>query len=70
MPSQRECLQGAFQAILRGDYEERDRLCALATTLHKKDARERALGMLKTIDFFVKMDGTVMASRDVMRAAL
>lgn len=25
-----DCLKGAFQALLRGDLEERDRLCKLA----------------------------------------
>jgi hypothetical protein len=27
-----DCLAAAFQALLRGDLAERDRLCALATT--------------------------------------
>ena len=33
-----DCLAGAFQALLRGDTAERDRLCAMAERAFKDDS--------------------------------
>lgn len=68
--SQRNYLAEAFQAILRGDYAERDRLCDLAEAQIRIEARDRALAKVLAVDFFVRANGTVILSRDVLREAL
>ena len=41
-----DCMRAAFQALLRGDTAERDRLCKLAENLMRAGDRVRAGGPL------------------------
>lgn len=70
--SAQEHMRAAFQAILNGDYAERDRLCALAEQALKneeRDAKRERLAHLMAIDFFVKPDGTVIPMTSMMPRA-
>lgn len=63
------CMKSAFSAILRGDYAERDRLCARARALmeaeHHADAVERVL----FVDFYVNSLGVAVSTRAMAKAA-
>lgn len=65
-----DTLAAAFAAIKRGDYAERDRLCAQAQLELRKDARDRALARVMAVDFFVKADGTAISSRAMLGVLL
>jgi hypothetical protein len=49
MMNAEDCLRAAWAAILCGDYEERDRLCALASNLIHARERIEASGDIKDI---------------------
>ena len=65
-----EHLKGAWAALMRGDADERDRLCALAETEIKAKARSRAIENLLKIDFLVYADGRTVSTREVLAAVL
>jgi hypothetical protein len=65
-------LQQAFAALLRGDTDERNRLCGLAEKelLHEEmEEKAAATARVLTVDFYVKADGTVIETRKMYAAA-
>jgi len=58
----------AFQAILKGDYAERDRQCDLAKQA-LEDERRTYLATLLEIDFFVTSTGVVIPATKMMAKA-
>jgi len=67
---QHRTMAAAFQGLLNGDTSKRDSLKEDMERARFMDAKERALLKLKEIDFFVKPDGIVIRSRDVLKVAL
>lgn len=51
------CMKAAFQAILRGDYAERDRLCARAKALIAAEGEAAAVERVLSADFYVSRNG-------------
>jgi hypothetical protein len=67
-----EYLSAAFQALLRGDTAERDRLCKEAERALKQEEmneRARAVAKVLSVDFYVKIDGTAISSKVMYAAA-
>ena len=67
---QRETMAAAFQDLLKGKTGKRDTLAEDMERARLLDAKERALQLLKDIDFFVGGNGIAIASRDIRRVAL
>lgn len=63
------CLKGAWAAILRGDYAERDRLCDRAKTLVEAERVANAIERVLLVDFYVSTDGRAVSSREMARQA-
>lgn len=51
------CMKAAFQAILRGDYAERDRLCERAKSLIAAEDHAAAVERVLSADFYVSRNG-------------
>lgn len=51
------CLRMAFQAIMRGDYAERDRLCERAKALIAAEGEAAAMQRVLAVDFYVTSNG-------------
>lgn len=64
-----DCMRAAFQAILRGDYAERDRLCERSKTLIAAERYSNAVEKVLAIDFYVTGQGTAIPVMAMARAA-
>lgn len=51
------CMRMAFQATLRGDYAERDRLCERAKVLIAAEGEAAAVERVLSADFYVSRTG-------------
>ena len=54
------CLRAAFQAILRGDTAERDRLCQRGGSLEEAEAKAAAVERVLGVDFYVTTSAIVI----------
>lgn len=54
------CMRLAFQAILRGEYAERDRLCERARALIAAEGKASAVQRLLSADFYVTRSGVTI----------
>lgn len=64
-----EALRLAFQAILRGDYAERDRILERAKRLIDAEDRAARVERALSVDFYVTRKGTVIPTQAMARAA-
>ena len=64
-----DCLRAAFQAILRGDYAERDRLCERAKKLEEAERYAHAVEKIAAVDFYVTPLGIAIPTTKMMKAA-
>jgi hypothetical protein len=64
-----DCLRGAWAALIRGDTAERDRLCDRARSLMEAEGLARATEKVLSVDFYVKLDGTIIPTLLMARAA-
>lgn len=70
--SSQDHLRAAFQALLRGDTDERDRLCKEAEiSLKREEMNEKARAVAKvlSVDFYVTADGRAISSKAMYSAA-
>lgn len=65
----KDCLRDAMQAILRGDYAERDRLCKRAQALLAAEDHAAAIERVMAVDFYVTRRGTVIPVQRMAQAA-
>lgn len=63
------CLQSAFQALLRGDYAERDRLCERASRLMVAERNALAMERVLAVDFYVTRHGVAVPTTTMAKAA-
>lgn len=63
------CLRSAFQALLRGDTAERDRLCERAKILLKTEQHAAAVERVMQKDFYVTRAGTCIPIAAMAKAA-
>ena len=63
------CMRLAFQAILRCDYEERDRLCDRAKLLIKAEGEASAMERVMAVDFYVTCGGCVIPTARMAKVA-
>jgi len=63
------CLRGAWDALLRGDYGERDRLCDRAKRLAEAEQYASAVEKVMSIDFYVTPRGVSIPTLTMARAA-
>lgn len=63
------CLKGAFEALLKGDTDERDRLCERAKVILEAETSANAIQKVLSIDFYVKKDGVCISSKTMAKAA-
>ena len=63
MNTSEECMKGAWQAILRGDYAERDRLCDRARILMEAEKLAGAMQRVLAVDFYVTGRGVTIPTR-------
>jgi hypothetical protein len=63
------CLRGAWDAILRGDYAERDRLCERGKALADAEDHARAVETVMSRDFYVTPSGTVIPTKRMAKVA-
>lgn len=64
-----QCLKAAFQALLKGDTKERDRLCDRAKELLKAEQHAATIQQILNVDFFVFINGQAVSSKTMARAA-
>jgi hypothetical protein len=64
-----EALRLAYQAILRGDYAERDRILERATRLIEAEEKGNAVQRVLAVDFYVKANGVAIPTPLLARAA-
>jgi len=67
---QHRAMAAAFEGLLKGDTRKRDSLTEDMERARALDARERALHLIRDVDFFVRPDGVAIAKRDLLREAL
>jgi hypothetical protein len=63
------CLKGAWDALLKGDTAERDRLCERAKMLMEAEKMANAIEKVMSIDFYVKPNGVAISSKIMAKAA-
>ena len=63
------CMRLAFQAILRGDYTERDRLCQRAQALISAEREAHAVERVMSVDFYVTRFGVSIPTKHMARVA-
>ncbi len=63
------CMRLAFQAILRGDTAERDRLCERARVLIAAEGQAEAVERVLAVDFYVTRAGVVVPTTRMAAAA-
>lgn len=64
-----ECMKAAWQAILRGDYAERDRLCERAKSLIEAEQTASAIQRMLAVDYYVTASGTAVPTARMAKAA-
>lgn len=64
-----EGLRSAYQAILRGDYAERDRILARTTKLIDAEERAARVERALAVNFYVTAAGTAIPTPLLARAA-
>lgn len=69
MNTAKECLQAAFQAVLRGDTGERDRLCERGKVLLEAEHKASAIQRVMAVDFYVTARGVAVPTVRMARAA-
>ncbi len=57
------CLKGAFEALLRGDFAERDRLCDRAKKLMEAESLSEAVERVLSADFYVTRAGVSVPTK-------
>lgn len=62
------CLKAAWQALLRGDCTERDRLCERAKILLDAENKAAAVERVMAIDFYVRPNGVCVSTKAMARA--
>lgn len=62
-------MKAAFQAILRGDYAERDRLCERAKVLIAAEGAATAVERVLSADFYVSRNGIAIPTLKMAAAA-
>ena len=67
MNTSKECMRGAFAAILRGDTAERDRLADRAKVLLAAEMQADTLQRVMSIDFFVTAKGLAIPTAVMMK---
>ena len=68
MNTSEAALKGAFEALLRGDLAERDRLCDRAEALIKAEQRSSAIESVLSVDFYVDTRGRAVSSKAMARS--
>jgi hypothetical protein len=63
MNTSEKCMKGAWQAILRGDYAERDRLCDRARLLIEAEKQAGAMQRVMAVDFYVTDRGVAFPTK-------
>lgn len=63
------CAKLAFQAILRGDTAERDRLCERSRELIAAEGRAAAMEHVLSVDFYVTRGGVCIPTIKMAKAA-
>lgn len=63
------CLRAAFQAVLAGNYAERDRLCERAKVLLQAENHAAAVQRVLAVDFYVTARGDVVPTKRMAKAA-
>lgn len=61
-------LKGAFAALLRGDTDERDRLCKRAEILLEAENYANAVEAVLSVDFYVFGNGTVIPTKEMAKS--
>lgn len=69
MNTSQDALRGAWEALLRGDTKERDRLCERGNRLLQADDEAAAVQKLLSVDFYVRPNGTAYSSRLLAKTA-
>jgi len=64
-----DCIRGAWQALLRGDLAERDRLCARVKQLIEAERYNDAVERIMSVDFYVTSQGVVIPTPMMAKAA-
>ena len=64
-----DCLRAAYQAILRGDYAERDRLCDRAEQFADDEHIASATQRVLAVDYYVARSGTAILTKAMAKAA-
>lgn len=68
MNTAKDCLQGEFAALLRGDTAERDRLCARAERLIEVEQYADAVERVLDTNFYVTAGGVAIPSATLAKA--
>lgn len=63
------CIKGAWDAILRGDYTERDRLCERGKKLAEAENYAAAVEKVMKVDFYVTRRGISIPTMTMTKAA-
>lgn len=63
------CLEMAFAALLRGDLDERDRLCKRGALLADAEEKAGRVERVLAVDFYVTAAGISIPTRAMARAA-
>ncbi len=58
-----DCMRAAFQAVLRGDYAERDRLLDRARALISAEGQAAAMERVLAVDFYATRGGTIIPTK-------
>lgn len=63
------CMRLAFQAILRGDYADRDRLCERARALIAAEGEAVSVQRILSADFYVTRSGVAIPTSKMAAVA-
>ena len=64
-----DCMKAAWQAILKGDYAERDRLCERAKILLEAENNAYKVERALSVDFYVSNIGECIPIKIMTKAA-
>jgi hypothetical protein len=67
MKTSEDCMRGAFAAILRGDYAERDRLADRASQLMAAEMKAQKIQEVMVTDFFVTAHGIAIPTTVMLK---
>jgi hypothetical protein len=69
MKQSQNYLKEAFQALLAGDTDKRDDLCAKSKLAQEAELKAEAIAIILSIDFYVYADGTAIITKEMYAAA-